>query len=219
MTEFMGLDLEMAFHEHYHEVLDVLDELFIAIFSGITKRFAKELQIISQQYPFQPLKYHTPSLRLKFPEAIKLLRDAGEKIDDLEDFGTQQEKLLGKLVREKYDTDFYILDGYPAKVRPFYTMPSATDPNYTNSYDFFIRGEEIMSGAQRVHDYALLEQRCNERGVTIESIKDYAQSFKYGSFPHGGGGIGLERVVMLYLGLKDIRMSSFFPRDPNRTTP
>jgi len=138
---------------------------------------------------------------------------------DLEDLSTKTEKVLGKLVKAKYDTDFFILDKFPKEVRPFYTMPDPNHPDYTNSYDFFLRGEEIMSGAQRIHDPALLQQRAKEKGVGIEGIKDYVNAFKYGAPPHAGGGIGLERVVMLYLGLNNIRMTSMFPRDPHRLAP
>eukprot|EP01114_Cavostelium_apophysatum_P000293 TRINITY_DN10275_c0_g1_i2.p1 TRINITY_DN10275_c0_g1~~TRINITY_DN10275_c0_g1_i2.p1 ORF type:complete len:599 (+),score=188.35 TRINITY_DN10275_c0_g1_i2:52-1797(+) len=219
MTEFMGLDLEMSFYEHYHEVLDVLDELFTSIFDGISTRFAKELEIISQQYPFEPLKYNKPSLRLKYSDIVALLREAGETHGDLEDLNTTQEKFVGKLVKAKHGVDFYIVDRFPTNIRPFYTMVSPDDSNYSNSYDFFLRGEEIMSGAQRVHDPAMLTQRATEKGVPISGIKDYVDAFKYGAAPHAGGGIGLERVTMLYLGLSNIRQTSMFPRDPVRLTP
>jgi len=219
LTEFVGLDLEMSFNEHYHEVLDVLDGLFNHIFTGLKTRFAKELEIVSQQYPFQSFKHKYPSPRIRFSEGVKMLREIGEKMDDFEDLNTDKERKLGALIREKYDTDFFMLDRFPTAVRPFYTMPSPDDPKYSNSYDFFIRGEEIMSGAQRVHDPKLLEKRALECKVGVEGIKDYVSSFRYGAMPHAGGGIGLERVVMLYLGLENIRQTSMFPRDPNRTTP
>jgi aspartyl-tRNA synthetase len=122
-------------------------------------------------------------------------------------------------VKEKYDTDFYIMDKYPLSVRPFYTMPDPNDPTVSNSYDLFIRGEEIVSGAQRIHDVELLTKRATEMGVPIPSIQSYVDAFKHGALPHAGGGIGLERVVMLYLGLKNIRKASMFPRDPQRLNP
>lgn len=83
----------------------------------------------------------------------------------------------------------------------------------------FIRGEEICSGAQRVHDSVLLTEQIKARGVDPATMKDYIDAFKYGAPPHGGGGIGLERVVMLYLNLHNVRKSSLFPRDPSRLTP
>jgi nondiscriminating aspartyl-tRNA synthetase len=219
MTEFVGLDLEMAFKDHYYEVLDVLDRLFVSIFEGLEKRFAKEIEIISQQYTFQPFKYLKPSLRLQFPQAVQLLREAGLEHGDLDDLSTAEEKVLGKIIREKYNTDFYILDKFPAVVRPFYTMIDPKDEKYSNSYDFFVRGEEIVSGAQRIHDPVMLEQRAKACNIDISSIQAYIDAFKYGAPPHGGCGIGLERLVMLYLGLNNIRKTSMFPRDPKRLTP
>jgi aspartyl-tRNA synthetase len=126
MTEFMGMDMEMAFHEHYHEVLEVLGELFVHIFNGIKTEYAKELETINKQYPFPEFKYRQKTLILEFPEAIALLRGHGLEVDDFDDFSTETERILGRLVKEKYDTDFYILDKFPLAVRPFYTMP---DPN------------------------------------------------------------------------------------------
>jgi len=219
LTEFVGLDLEMAFNEHYHEVLELLGDLFVFIFEGLQKRFSRELTAVNQQYPFEPLKFCKPSLRLPFSEGVKMLHDAGVQMGALEDLSTENEKKLGKLVREKFNTDFYILDKFPKAVRPFYTMPDPNSKEYSNSYDFFLRGEEIMSGAQRVHDPEMLTKRALECGVGLDGIKDYVDSFKYGVLPHAGGGIGLERVAMLYLGLKNIRMTSMFPRDPRRLTP
>ena len=98
-------------------------------------------------------------------------------------------------------------------------MLDSKDPNYTNSYDVFLRGEEITSGAQRIHDSEVLQKRAEDCGVPLESISSYIKSFQNGAFPHGGAGIGLERVVMLFLGLNNIRKCSMFPRAPNRFTP
>eukprot|EP01119_Soliformovum_irregulare_P002131 TRINITY_DN1222_c0_g1_i2.p1 TRINITY_DN1222_c0_g1~~TRINITY_DN1222_c0_g1_i2.p1 ORF type:complete len:528 (+),score=173.84 TRINITY_DN1222_c0_g1_i2:79-1662(+) len=219
LTEFVGLDLEMAFDEHYHEVLDVFDKLFVFIFDKLNERYAEEIKAVQKQFPFEPLKYHNPSLRLTYPDAIQLLRADGLEIGDFDDMDTPTEKRLGRLVKEKYDTDFYMLDKFPAAIRPFYTMADPTNPKYANAYDFMLRGEEILSGAQRVHDPEMLVARAKERGVTEASIQDYVDAFRYGALPHAGGGIGLERVVMFFLGLDNIRSTSFFPRDPKRLTP
>ena len=98
-------------------------------------------------------------------------------------------------------------------------MPCKDNPSFTNSFDFFMRGEEITSGGQRVHDPELVTKRAKECGIDVETIQDYIDSFKYGAFPHGGCGIGLERVVMLYCNLRNIRNCSLFPRDPKRIKP
>lgn len=153
---------------------------------------------------------------------------------------TEFEKALGKIVKEKYGTDFFMMDKYPLSVRPFYTMPDPENPKLSNSYDMFIRGEEIVSGAQRVHDVDMLVERAKLHGIPLPSIQAcrvarrdrvsifhavatcmfrhqaYVDSFRHGALPHAGGGIGLERVVMLFLGLKNIRKCCMFPRDPVR---
>eukprot|EP00054_Salpingoeca_dolichothecata_P037805 m.11947 g.11947 ORF g.11947 m.11947 type:complete len:700 (+) comp7899_c0_seq1:31-2130(+) len=219
LTEFVGCDMEMAFNHHYHEVLDVLDDMMVYIFKSLQEHFAKDIETVSQQFPRPKFEFLEPSLRLAWPDAIRMLREAGEDVDAFADLSTPQEKLLGSLVKKKYHTDFYILDKFPLCIRPFYTMPDPENPLYSNSYDFMMRGEEITSGAQRIHDPELLKKRANEHGVPLAQIQPYIDAFTYGAFPHAGGGIGLERVVMLFLGLPNIRKTSLFPRDPRRCAP
>ncbi|CAE7574898.1 Dars1, partial [Symbiodinium microadriaticum] len=170
LCEFTGMDFEMAIYEHYYEALEVMGEMFHHIFDGIRDRFHHELQVISQQYPFEPLQYQRPPLRISYEEGIALLQAAGSpdaSVDD--DLSTPNEKWLGQIVKEKYGVDFFMMDKYPLSVRPFYTMPDPKNPKVSNSYDVFIRGEEIVSGAQRIHDPTLLIERANALGVPIPS--------------------------------------------------
>ncbi|CAL1678663.1 unnamed protein product [Lasius platythorax] len=219
LTEFVGLDLEMAFKYHYHEVIDTIGQMFTELFKGLRDNYADDIAAVSQQYPVEPFKFLEPALKLEYPQAIEMLAEAGVILGEEDDLSTPDEKLLGKLVKIKYDTDFYILDKYPLAVRPFYTMPDPNNPKASNSYDMFMRGEEIISGAQRIHDPDFLTERAKHHGIDIEKIKSYIDAFRYGCPPHAGGGIGMERVVMLYLGLDNIRKVSMFPRDPKRLTP
>ena len=248
MTEFTGLDLEMTFKEHYSEVLDILDRTFNAVFDGLNQQFKTELDTVREQHPFEDLRYTCPCLRFTYPEAMALLRKEGPALvrkmwegvtdatelarlkereasvashGDLVDIGTEDEKLLGEIVARTHKQDFYIIDKFPADVRPFYTMPDPIDPTLSNSYDIFIRGEEVTSGAQRIHDPQMLldQAAAKDPPVDLSPIMAYVDSFKYGAFPHGGGGIGLERVVMLFCGLPNIRKTSLFPRDPKRLSP
>lgn len=218
LCEFVGLDLEMAIYEHYFEVLDVIEKLFEYLFGGLATRCTTDLAAVAEQYPFDLPQFKR--CRLTFAEGIKLLQDNGyPDVDPLGDLNTELERALGKIVKDKYGTDFYILHRYPLVIRPFYTMPCADDPNYSNSYDVFIRGEEIISGAQRIHDADFLRGRAEMCGIDIDTIQSYIDAFKLGGPPHGGAGVGLERVVMLYCGLNNIRKTSLFPRDPKRLTP
>ncbi|KAL6643668.1 hypothetical protein ACP70R_018434 [Stipagrostis hirtigluma subsp. patula] len=242
LCEFTGLDAEMKIKEHYFEVCDIVDSLFVSIFKHLTENCKTELEAINRQYPFEPLKYLEQTLKLTYDEGIQMLKlaatvsfivdkkttihddlsnlqEAGTEIEPMGDLNTEAEKKLGRLVKQKYGTDFFILYRYPLAVRPFYTMPCSDDPTYSNSFDAFIRGEEIISGAQRIHTPELLAKRAEECGIDLSTISAYIKSFRHGSGPHGGFGAGLERVVMLYCALDNIRMASLFPRDPHRLAP
>ncbi len=225
MTEFTGFDFEMAFKRDYHEALYMLARMMNSIFRELPARFGREIAAVRAQYASEDFLFLDDAkgegpLVLKFWEGMALLREAGIDIGDgMGDLSTEHERILGRIVRERYRTDFYILDKYPLAVRPFYTMPDYENVGYSNSYDVFMRGEEIMSGAQRVHDAALLEERATALGIGLDTIASYIDAFRYGVPPHAGGGIGLERILMLYLDVKNIRKTSLFPRDPHRITP
>ncbi|GBE82498.1 Aspartate--tRNA ligase, cytoplasmic [Sparassis crispa] len=194
MTEFTGLDLEMAIQEHYHKVMEMLDRLLIYMFSALRHR-------------------------LSFKEAVDLLVEDGVPRDALDDIKCvhQIEKRLGRIVRAKYDTDYYIIVKFSMALRPFYIMPDPDDPTLSNSYDFFIRGEEILSGAQRIHDATLLAEKMRSRGLDPASISYYLYAFKMGCSPNVGSSIGLECMLMLFLRLNNICRTSLFPRDSGST--
>jgi len=219
LCEFVGLDMEMAFRYHYHEVVKQIGSTFIDIFRGLRDQYSKEIETVYKQFPNSEFEFCDPPLILNFSEGVKMLQESGIDQGEYDDLSTPNEKALGKLVKAKYHTDFYIMDKYPLEIRPFYTMPDPANPKLSNSYDMFMRGEEILSGAQRIHDSEFLAERIAHKGVDIAEVQDYVDAFKYGCPPHAGGGIGLERVTMLYLGLSNIRSSSLFPRDPKRCTP
>ncbi|KAJ1277852.1 hypothetical protein BS78_04G034800 [Paspalum vaginatum] len=219
LCEFVGLDVEMALKDDYSEVCDVVDRLFVAMFDHLNQNCAKELEAIQRQYPFKPLKYTATTLRLDYDQGIRMLQEAGVHVEPMGDLNTEAEKKLGELVRDKYGTEFYMLCRYPSAVRPFYTMPCSEDPRYSCSFDVFVRGEEIISGAQRVHVPELLEAQAAARGIDVGTIASYIDAFRYGAPPHGGFGVGLERVIMLFCGLGNIRKTSLFPRDPKRLAP
>ena len=219
LCEFTMMDVEMAFKNHYFEVMDLLGEMFNYIFDKIHKNCVKELAVVNEQYPFEPFVWKTPAVKLEFTEGVKLLNEAGIKQDPNADLNSESEKALGAIIKEKFGTDFYMLYRFPVGARPFYTMTDPNDPKYTNSYDFFMRGEEIVSGAQRIHEPTLLSKRASDAGIPLDSIKGYIDSFRYGAPPHAGCGIGLERIVKLICGIRNIRKCIMFTRDPKRLAP
>ncbi|RPD53983.1 aspartyl-tRNA synthetase, cytoplasmic [Lentinus tigrinus ALCF2SS1-6] len=220
LTEFTGLDLEMAIDSDYHEVMDLLDDLLKHMFKGLQSKFRDEIETVKKYYPHEDLVVLDETPRIKFAEGIRMLNESGwteedgRQLSEHEDLSTRAEQRLGQLVREKYGADFYIIDKFPLEVRPFYTMPDPENPKTCNSYDFFVRGEEILSGGQRIHTAPFLEERMKEAGIDPDTMKEYVDGFRWGCPPHGGGGVGLERIVMLFLKLGNIRWSSLFPRDP-----
>jgi aspartyl-tRNA synthetase len=233
LCEFVGLDIEMAINLHYNEVIGVLHAMLTSIFDGLETRHAAEMAAIRAQFPSSVPRWTNEPCIVHWEEANEMLEKAvdanGQPYLDVEgkpvgapgfeDLSTAQERLLGQLVADKYGTDLVFVDRYPRGVRPFYTMPCADDPRYTNSYDVLLRGEEICSGAQRIHDPEMLVENIKAKGASVESLQAYIDSMRYGMPPHGGGGIGLERLVFLYLGLDNVRKASMFPRDPNRCSP
>lgn len=227
LCEFVGLDFEMAIAEHYDEAMDVLEQVLVSTFDALNANHRADLSAVASQYPFTPVAYrpYKSNLRLSFAEAIALLaedgatNEDGTPLDPTQDLSSALERRLGLIVAAKYNTDLFFVHGFPAEVRPFYTMPNPHDPRFSNAFDVYLRGQEICSGAQRVHDRALLDQRLQGTGVGASSLKSYCEAFSYGAVPHAGAGLGLERLVMLFLGLDNVRQCSLFPRDPKRLSP
>ncbi|PTU25123.1 hypothetical protein P175DRAFT_0554374 [Aspergillus ochraceoroseus IBT 24754] len=228
LTEFAGLDFEKTFQSHYHEVLEFAENLLVFILTQLKERYKEQIAIIQKSYPKAgdfKLPKDGKALRLNYMDGVAMLKEAGVDMSEQErfenDFTTNMEKQLGQIIREKYDTDFYVLDKFPMAVRPFYTKACPQDPRFSNSYDFFMRGEEIMSGAQRINDVKELEASMAAKGLdpSQEGFEDYIAAFRQGCPPHAGGGLGMNRIVMFFLGLPNVRLATLFPRDPQRLRP
>lgn len=228
MTEFFVLDLETEIEDHYHEVMYLLEDLLLHIFRQLEARCKDQIELVRSVYPSQPFLIPKPGeeVRISFADGQKLLREEGPEefrhVRDDEDMSTPQEKALGALIREKYKTDFYVVDKFPESARPFYAMQDPENPAVTNAFDFFMRGQEILSGGQRIHLPGVLESRIRAQGMDPESpgIKEYVDIFKSaGVPPHGGGGIGLDRVVAWYLALPTVHLAAYYPRTPKRLLP
>jgi aspartyl-tRNA synthetase len=225
LTEYTGLDIEMAIEEHYHEMLDVLDVVIKNMLKGVYGRYRREIEIVKHQFPSEDVVWLEETPIIRFSDGIKMLNESGWRDEDGnplpedDDLHTRDEIRLGELVKEKYGTDYYILDKFPVAARPFYTMPDPEDPRFTNSFDIFIRGQEIVSGGQRIHDPRMLEENMRRSGINPDMMEDYLEGFRWGAPPHAGAGVGLERLLMLLLKLGNIRLASLFHRDPKSFPP
>ena len=176
---------------------------------------------------FYPEKPPFPFLHVnttwKFKEMIefrdKVAEKYGRKIRNPYDLEPEEEALIGQYFKEEYGADFVFVTHYPSKKRPFYAMDDPEDPRYTLSFDLLFKGLEITTGGQRIHDYNALEKKIADRGMTDEGMEQYMDAFKYGMPPHGGLGIGMERLTMQLLGEENVREACLFPRDLNRLEP
>jgi aspartyl-tRNA synthetase len=220
LTEYTGLDIEMSIEEHYHEMLETLDAVIKNILKGIYSKYRREVELIKHQFPSEDIVWLDETPIIRFTDGIKMLNDSGWRSEEGEmlpldeDLATRDEIRLGELVKEQYGTDYYVLDKFPRDARPFYTMPDAENDKFTNSFDMFIRGQEIVSGGQRIHDPHMLEENMRRVGINPEEMEEYLEGFRWGAPPHAGAGVGLERIVMLILKLGNIRLTSLFHRDP-----
>ncbi|KAJ3874549.1 aspartyl-tRNA synthetase [Lentinula edodes] len=233
LTEYTGLDVEMQVGKEYHEVMAVVDDVLKAIFRSVYTQRKAEVEVVQGAGGAEDLVWLDKTLVMAFADGIQMLIDDGYIDDDTglpprkdQDLTTRAEIRLGQLVKSQFHTDYYILDLFPQSARPFYTMPA--NPNtqshlntlhptcgpLTHSFDIFLRGQEITTGGQRIHSYPLLLHSMSLLDISPRGLEEYLDAFRWGAPPHGGAGIGLERLVMLILGVKDIRQTSMFPRDP-----
>ena len=181
----------------------------------LKKDYAPELEILNVTLP------KTDKIPfVKFSEAKELVAEKyNRKIRNPFDLEPEEEELIGRYFKEEYDADFVFVTHYPSKKRPFYAMDDPADSRYTLSFDLLFRGLEITTGGQRIHDYHMLEDKIAARGMTDEGMEQYMDAFKYGMPPHGGLGIGMERLTMQLLGEENVREACLFPRDLNRLEP
>jgi len=160
-----------------------------------------------------------PFPRVTMKEAHKILeKEFKYKIKD-SDLDPEGEKLLCEYVKKKFGHEFVFVTEYPVSVRPFYHMRKEGEETITKSFDLLWKGLEITTGAQREHRYEILKKQAKEKKVPIEGIKTYLEFFRYGCPPHGGYGLSPSRMLIIMLGLKNVREATFVSRDTERLNP
>ena len=157
---------------------------------------------------------------LRFDDAKRLAAERyGGRSRDPYDLEPEEEARIGRYAKEELGSDLVFVTHYPSKKRPFYAMDDPDDPRYTLSFDLLFRGMEVTTGGQRVHGHAEQLAKLKARGMDPADFESYLMIHKYGMPPHGGLGIGLERLTMQMCGLDNIRHASLFPRDRTRLDP
>ncbi|MDR4984865.1 MULTISPECIES: aspartate--tRNA(Asn) ligase [Bacillus cereus group] len=214
LNEYISLDVELGFINDFHEVMQLETDVLRYMFQQVGEKCEKELQLLQITVP---IIAEIPKITLS--EAQKVLKSKYRKESPIGDLDTEGEKLLGKYVKEIYNSEFVFITHYPKEARPMYTMPNKENEAITDSFDLLYKGLEITSGAQRIHNHEMLLASFKEKGLHPEKFQSYVDTFRYGCPPHGGFGIGLERVVYKLLELTNVREASAFPRDCTRLIP
>lgn len=215
LNEYTSLDFEMGYIDSFQDIMEMETGFLQYTMALLQKEYERELEILSVTIPKTD---QIPQVR--FDEAKKLVAEKYDRpIRNPYDLDPEEEILIGQYFKEEMDADFVFVTYYPSKKRPFYAMDDPADPTYTVSFDLLFHGLEITTGGQRIHDYQTLLKKIEDRGMTQEGMEQYMMVFLHGMPPHGGLGIGLERLTMKLLGEENVRETTLFPRDLGRLEP
>ncbi|MCI8887340.1 MAG: aspartate--tRNA(Asn) ligase [Hungatella sp.] len=215
LNEYIGLDFEMGYIEGFEDVMAMETGFLQYTMELLGREYEKELKMLGVSLPDVS---RIPSVR--FDKAKELVSEKySRRIKNPYDLEPEEELLIGRYFKEEYDSDFVFVTHYPAKKRPFYAMDDPADPKFTLSFDLLFKGLEVTTGGQRIHDYKEILAKMEKRHMDPEDIASYLMIFKYGMPPHGGLGIGLERLTMKLLDEQNVRETSLFPRDVTRLEP
>ncbi len=214
VTEFLSFDAEVANIRHQEDFFPHLEGCLAHGIAYVREHGKQYLELLraDPKVPALPLR------RVPYREALDTLAAEGKELRDGEDLDTEAEKILGRVMREKGHEMFFLVE-YPSAIKPFYVMVKEDDPEYSHSFDIEYKGDEMASGGQREHRSDRLVARMRALGLNPDAFEFYLKAFRYGMPPHGGWGLGLDRLVQKVLDLPNIREAILFPRDRNRLVP
>jgi aspartyl-tRNA synthetase len=208
VTEFTGWDFEVSYISSHADLMDIEEDLLINSFQKVKTDLGLEIEIPAKPFP-----------KITFAEAKKKLQAAGIKSEKEFDFSTEEEKVLGEIIKKENNHDFVFVVDYPVEARPFYHQRHEDDQKLTKSFDLLYKGLEVTTGSVREHRIEILEKQAVEKGMNLEELKDYLNFFRYGCPNHGGIGMGPGRIIMKMLNLNNIKEACFLPRDVKRLNP
>lgn len=215
LNEYTSMDFEMGYIDGFEDIMAMETGYLQYAMKLLGENYKKELEILEIRLPKVD---KIPSVR--FDEAKRLVSEKyNRQIKNPYDLEPEEETLIGKYFKEEYDSDFVFVTHYPSKKRPFYAMDDPEDETFTLSFDLLFGGLEITTGGQRIHDYDTLLSKIEKRNMTTEGMEHYLMIFLHGMPPHGGLGIGLERLTAMLAGEENVREATLFPRDLSRLEP
>lgn len=215
LNEYTSLDFEMGYIDGFEDIMAMEAGFLQYTMKLLEREYAGELRILGIELPKAE---KIPAVRFDDIKR-KVSEKYGRGIKNPYDLEPEEEQLISQYAKEEWGADFVFVTHYPSRKRPFYAMDDPEDPTFTLSFDLLFRGMEITTGGQRIHDYHELKKKMEIRGMTEEGMEQYLSAFKHGMPPHGGLGIGLERLTMKILGEDNVREAALFPRDLSRLEP
>ena len=222
LCEFTSVDFEMdlsIYNDPFQSLILFTWNMIKTVLTNLKKKY-KNISSTSKKLlvNFKKTTISKKPIIITFSKAVSLLRKDGKVQSQLEALSNENEHRLGELVKKKYDTDLFIITKYPASIKPFYIMPCSDNAKRSNSFDVIYKGQEICTGGQRQDNYEKLISAITRRGLNTDGLEDYLNSFKDGSPAHGGCGVGVNRMVSLFLGINDVKHAVLFPGNLNRIT-
>jgi aspartyl-tRNA synthetase len=215
LCEHRACAVEFAFMNDESDMIKVEEDLVVAAFMKIKEECTTELELLKKEITI-PRK---PFPEIRFPQIYDILEEFGKRVDYGNDYDRESEGLLWQYIREKYQSDFFFVNRFPFKVKPFYVMRVDEEPGWARSVDLIYKGLELSSGGQREHRYGKIMQQLDEKQMSRELMEWFTKFFRFGVPPHGGFCLGIERLVMQMLDIKNIREVTLFPRTPERLLP
>lgn len=217
-TEFTSVDVEMSWIDSHEDVMNLEEQWLHHILTVVKAELGDE---IKELYGIDITVPELPFPRVTMEEAYAILANTGYAVTRVEkgDLDPEGERALARHIKEKFGHEFVFVTDYPVSVRAFYHMRHEDRPNLTKSFDLLWNGLEVTTGAQREHRYDILVRQAEEKGFALEPLRHYLDFFKFGCPPHGGYGFGLTRMLMILLGLKNVREVTYLYRGPNRLSP
>ena len=213
LNEYTSMDLEMGPISSFEEIMEIETYVLNHIFTQLPKLCPAELDLLEVSLPKIG---NIPVVRMS--EALETI-SLKHRISDRSDLDAKGEQIICQHIFEQTGSEFVFVTHYPTSKRPMYAMEDSTDPTVTLSFDLLFRGLEVTTGGQRIHDYHMQVEKLKRFGYNTNEFESYLQIHKYGMPPHGGLGLGLERLTMQLLKLLSIKEAVLFPRTMSRVMP
>lgn len=216
INEYVSLDAEMGYIDSFRDVTTMLNKILKKIFAYLNENGGEYLKLYDAAVPAVPDEIP----HVKLADIRRIVKEKyGYEIPANTDIDPEGERLAGRYAKEEFNSDFIFITHYFWEDKPFYTMPGADNDKETEGFDLIFKGVELATGSQRIHDYKTLIENMKKKGVKSDGMEFYLETFKFALPPHGGWGLGSERLIQQILGLSSVKEATLFPRDVKRLSP